>query len=134
MGEKEFDFKGLKMNGFLILFINLVLMFLCLALLFTYNSFGVPGIVFGVVGIIVSLFLLGDFMQLEPNQARAMAFFGKYKGTFKLYGKMALTKLSEENIIELDKDKKAAMVSNLLVVLCADEAAQPVVNTGTLNQ
>ena len=41
--------------------------------------------------------------------------------------------LSEEEIVELDEDKKAAMVSNLLVVLCADEAAQPVVNTGTLN-
>ena len=47
---------------------------------------------------------------------------------------MALTKLSEEQIVELDEDKKAAMVSNLLVVLCADEAAQPVVNTGTLHQ
>jgi len=47
---------------------------------------------------------------------------------------MALTKLSQEQIVELDEDKKAAMVSNLLVVLCADEAAQPVVNTGTLHQ
>lgn len=46
---------------------------------------------------------------------------------------MALDKLSQEDIVELDEDKKAAMVSNLLVVLCADEAAQPVVNTGTLN-
>ena len=46
--------------------------------------------------------------------------------------KMALDKLSDENIVELDDDKKAAMVSNLLVVLCADEQAQPVVNTGTL--
>lgn len=47
--------------------------------------------------------------------------------------KMALNKLSEEEIVELDEEKKAAMVSNLLVVLCADEAAQPVINTGTLN-
>lgn len=47
---------------------------------------------------------------------------------------MALVKLSQEQIVELDEDKKAAMVSNLLVVLCADEAAQPVVNTGTLHQ
>ena len=47
--------------------------------------------------------------------------------------KMALDKLSSENIVELDDDKKAAMVSNLLVVLCGDESAQPVVNTGTLN-
>lgn len=48
--------------------------------------------------------------------------------------KMALDKLSSDDIVELDEDKKAAMVSNLLVVLCADESAQPVVNTGTLNQ
>ena len=47
--------------------------------------------------------------------------------------KMALDKLSSENIVDLDDDKKAAMVSNLLVVLCGDESAQPVVNTGTLN-
>ncbi len=47
--------------------------------------------------------------------------------------KMALEKLSSEEIVELDDDKKAAMVSNLLVVLCGDESAQPVVNTGTLN-
>lgn len=46
---------------------------------------------------------------------------------------MALDKLSKDDIVELDEEKKAAMVSNLLVVLCADEAAQPVVNTGTLN-
>jgi regulator of protease activity HflC (stomatin/prohibitin superfamily) len=47
--------------------------------------------------------------------------------------KMALDKLSADDIVELDEDKKATMVSNLLVVLCADESAQPVVNTGTLN-
>jgi regulator of protease activity HflC (stomatin/prohibitin superfamily) len=46
--------------------------------------------------------------------------------------KQALQKLSEENIIELDDEKKAAMVSNLLVVLCSDEPAQPVINSGTL--
>lgn len=47
--------------------------------------------------------------------------------------KMALEKLSDEDIVELDEEKKAAMVSNLLVVLCADEPAQPVINSGTLN-
>lgn len=46
---------------------------------------------------------------------------------------MALDKLEKDQIVELDDDKKAAMVSNLLVVLCADESAQPVLNTGTLN-
>ncbi len=47
--------------------------------------------------------------------------------------KMALQKLSDEDIVELDEEKKAAMVSNLLVVLCGDDSAQPVVNAGTLN-
>ena len=47
--------------------------------------------------------------------------------------KMALQKLSDEDVVELDDDKKAAMVSNLLVVLCGDDTVQPVVNTGTLN-
>lgn len=45
--------------------------------------------------------------------------------------KMALNRIEDENIVNLDPDKKAAMVSNLLVVLCADEAAQPVLNTGS---
>ena len=48
--------------------------------------------------------------------------------------KMALDKLSDEEIVDLDDDKRAAMVSNLLVVLCGDDNAQPVVNAGTLNQ
>ena len=47
--------------------------------------------------------------------------------------KLALDKLSSEEIVDLDEEKKAAMVSNLLVVLCADEPAQPVINSGTLN-
>ena len=47
---------------------------------------------------------------------------------------MALKEINEKDIVELDEAKKAAMVSNLLVVLCADESAQPVLNTGTLYQ
>jgi regulator of protease activity HflC (stomatin/prohibitin superfamily) len=46
---------------------------------------------------------------------------------------MALEKLSEKQIVTLDEDKKAAMVSNLMVVLCGDKAANPVINTGTLH-
>ena len=46
--------------------------------------------------------------------------------------KHALEKLSAENVIELDDEKKAAMVSNLLVVLCSEENAQPIINSGTL--
>ena len=47
---------------------------------------------------------------------------------------MALQLLSKSNVVQLDEERKAAMVSNLLVVLCADREAQPVVNTGTLYQ
>lgn len=46
--------------------------------------------------------------------------------------KMALDKLSADGIIELDDEKKAAMVSNLLVVLCGESNAQPIINSGTL--
>ena len=45
---------------------------------------------------------------------------------------MALETLGEKNVVDLDEERKAAMVSNLLVVLCGEEAASPVVNTGTL--
>ena len=46
--------------------------------------------------------------------------------------KMALDNLKKDGVVELDEERKAAMVSNLLVVLCGDEPASPVVNTGTL--
>jgi regulator of protease activity HflC (stomatin/prohibitin superfamily) len=46
---------------------------------------------------------------------------------------MALEQLSDKNIVELDEEKKAAMVSNLMVVLCGDKDATPVVNAGTLH-
>jgi hypothetical protein len=45
---------------------------------------------------------------------------------------MALARLSERNIVDLDEERKTAMVSNLMVVLCGDQPASPVVNTGTL--
>ena len=45
---------------------------------------------------------------------------------------MALTELSRRGVVELDAERKAAMVSNLMVVLCGDSEAKPVINTGTL--
>ena len=47
---------------------------------------------------------------------------------------MALKQLSERKVVELDDERKAAMVSNLLVVLCGENEAQPVINAGTLYQ
>jgi hypothetical protein len=46
---------------------------------------------------------------------------------------MAILKLSKNNIVDLDDERKAAMVSNLMVVLCSDKDTTPIVNTGTLN-
>jgi hypothetical protein len=46
---------------------------------------------------------------------------------------MALEQLSSKKIVDLDEEKKAAMVSNLMVVLCGDKDATPIVNTGTLH-
>ena len=287
MDTKEFIFKGFKMNGFLMLFLHLIVFTAAIVGCFVLG--GVPLYVTGSVLILVWLILCAGYMELEPNEARAMVFFGQYKGTFKETGfywvnpllvwklrdtykamfeidaqtmasaaastpgskeatisvgnavanrmtafenfvkiqsdaalrqvagqyayddnegeageltlrsggeeineqleqklnerllmaglevvearinylayapeiaavmlrrqqasaiigarekivegavsmvHMALDKLKKDNVVDLDEDKKAAMVSNLLVVLCADESAQPVLNAGTLN-
>ena len=47
---------------------------------------------------------------------------------------MPLSMLSKNKIVELDEERKAAMVSNLLVVLCGERSTQPVINAGTLHQ
>jgi hypothetical protein len=47
---------------------------------------------------------------------------------------MALEMLSKREIVEFDNERKAAMVSNLLVVLCGERSTQPVINTGTIYQ
>ena len=47
---------------------------------------------------------------------------------------MALTLLSEKNVVELDDERRAAMVSNLMVVLCGERDTQPIVNAGSLYQ
>ena len=46
---------------------------------------------------------------------------------------MALKKIDEDGVAQLDEERKAAMVSNLMVVLCGERAVQPVINTGTLH-
>lgn len=48
--------------------------------------------------------------------------------------KMAIDKLGEDDIVLLDEERKAAMISNLLVVLCSGKDAQPVVNSGSIYQ
>jgi hypothetical protein len=83
-GEKPFN--GFCMNGFLALFLDLLLIGVSVALIFMTDIFGDWIVILSIIGFIKSMIMWGGFMQLEPNEARAMVFFGKYKGTFKKTG------------------------------------------------
>ena len=86
MDSKEFQFNGVKVNGFLMLFLNLLLTVVSMGLFFTIPLIGEWIIAIAIIGLIKSMFIWAGFFQLEPNEARAMVFFGKYKGTFKETG------------------------------------------------
>lgn len=79
MNTKEINYKGFKVNGFLMLFLLLVFLAFNVWLFF----WGVYGIIAGVILSVVWFVLLIGFMKLEPNESSVMVFFGKYKGTFK---------------------------------------------------
>lgn len=72
--------------------------------------------------------------MLQRQQATAIV-AARYKIVEGAVGMVegALEELNKKEIVELDEEKKAAMVSNLMVVLCSDKAASPIVNAGTLN-
>ncbi len=86
MEAKETLFKGFKMNGFMMLFLLLVLLVASIGVFFLFDRIGGWAVGLGIFGLVASLFILPGFNQLEPNEARAMVFFGKYKGTFKETG------------------------------------------------
>ena len=86
MDTNEFPFKGFKANGFLMLFANFMLILACVALLVFFSQLSVWIIVIAVLGLIKSFFIWAGFFELEPNEARLMVFFGKYKGTFRETG------------------------------------------------
>lgn len=72
-------------------------------------------------------------VMLQRQQARAIIDARKMivEGAVSMV-EMALDQLNENKIVELDEERKAAMVSNLLVILCGNKDAQPVVNSGSL--
>ena len=91
METKEMAFKGFKMNGFIMLFIHLVILSAVIVTCFMQAAKGgqVVEMAYSIVGVLfvlVWLILFAGYMQLEPNEARVMVFFGKYKGTFKETG------------------------------------------------
>ena len=86
MNGKEIDFNGLKVNGFVMLILNLVLTAVGIASFFAYDKWGDCAVVTGVVLLVVTFFMWFGFIMLEPNEAHVMVFFGKYKGTFRQTG------------------------------------------------
>lgn len=83
MKQNEFEFNGCKMNGFLMLFLIIALTAGGIGMFFTYSLLSDWGIVAGILILLATLFLYPGLITLEPNEARIMVFFGKYKGTFK---------------------------------------------------
>jgi regulator of protease activity HflC (stomatin/prohibitin superfamily) len=77
--------------------------------------------------------IAGAMLRRQQATAVVAARFKIVEGAVSMV-QMALDHLSRQNIIELDEERKAAMVSNLMVVLCGDKDVSPVVNTGTLHQ
>lgn len=77
--------------------------------------------------------IAGAMLQRQQATAIVAARYKIVEGAVGMV-EMALEQLSRKNIVELDEEKKAAMVSNLMVVLCGERGAQPVLNTGTLHQ
>ncbi len=86
MDSFEYPFKGFKINGFTALFLNIFLLLICIGLVILATYYGEWILIFAGLGLIKFGVIWGGFMQLEPNEARAMVFFGKYKGTFKETG------------------------------------------------
>jgi len=83
MNTNEVNFTGFRINGFLMLFLNLILFFGCTAMLVFAWFWGALVVTSAILGIVVSMFIWSGFFELEPNEARVMVFFGKYKGTFR---------------------------------------------------
>lgn len=77
--------------------------------------------------------IAGAMLRRQQATAVVAARFKIVEGAVSMVH-MALDQLSEKEIVELDEERKAAMVSNLMVVLCGDKDATPVVNAGTLHQ
>jgi regulator of protease activity HflC (stomatin/prohibitin superfamily) len=135
MEAKEKIFSGVKLNGISMLIINFLFSVACVALfIFGVNEVekipvcGISCIVLGIILFIINCLFWGGFMQIEPNEARVLVFFGKYRGTVKedgffwvnpFYAKKNLTlrarNLDAEPIKVNDKKGNPVMIGQVLV-------------------
>ena len=89
MKTQETEFKGMKLSGFLMLFVFFLLVGGAVCSFVFMDNIGMAfGITSGIICIVASIILLCGFVMVEPNEARVVMFFGKYEGTFT---KMAFT-------------------------------------------
>lgn len=99
METKEFQFKGLTLSGFAMLFLNILLTVLSAVMVvagFVWCQHELlAGLLIGVgfALLAVTLFVWGGFVMVEPGEARVMMFFGKYKGTYTNWATHGLTPL-----------------------------------------
>jgi hypothetical protein len=98
-----------------------------------WSASGVRVMVTGIVLLLAGIVPLALGVSLGPNAAGPIALIW-IAALLLVVGYLALRRLQEEDVVELDEERKAAMVSNLLVVLCSEQATQQVVNTGSLYQ
>ncbi len=112
--KKEFTVK--PMSGYVALLMALLFLGGAIA------GFAFEIIWLGVVLTLLFILMVTGFKVVNPNSSCVMVLL-----------EMALEQLSYKKIVDLDEEKKAAMVSNLMVVLCGYKDATPVVNTGTLH-
>ena len=128
METKEFEFKGLAMNGFVALFIEFAIIGLSILGLVAFTNEQLSTPVLSIIGMLLACILPIGFRKLEPNEAMVMLFFGKYKGTFTKTGfhwvnflmtskKVSLRarNLNPDNIKVNDKTGNPIMIGQILV-------------------
>lgn len=102
MENVQQNYRGTILNGFVMLFFNLILTGLCIyALVLGCMRVSAVLIVPSIVVLIATFFVWGGFLQLEPNEAKVMVFFGKYKGTFKQTGYYWINPFVEQKKLSL---------------------------------
>ena len=125
---KEYDFKGVVLSGFLMLFVWLALLAFAVFAVFQIDSWGGFAPIIGGLSVILFFILLIGFTMIEPNDLRVMVFFGKYRGTLKsngyfwvnpFYTKTKLTfrarNLDIQPIKVNDKNGNPIMIGSVLV-------------------
>ena len=104
METKEFEFKGFKMSGFVALFLILAIIVVDIIIFNQAAASTKPDLVFGLtipISFLLILLLSIGMVKLEPNEARALVFFGKYCGTFRENGFWYLNPLFSKKKVSL---------------------------------